>query len=152
MREKKLFCAVVFTPWFIVLTLALVLAFTSCNENGSDDPLVGTWKQVNYVTQGSNARSEQILVLKANNHFTFENTLYMDDNSKHVSTVYEGTWSVNENLVTVRYERMVEAYHYDDTGTQYPFEQKFRYVINGNTMKVTWLYDSTEYTEEYTKQ
>ena len=138
--------------FFAVLIAAMTFAFTACNENGSDDPLVGTWKQVNYVTQGSNARSEQILVLTAKNHFNYSNTIYMDDGSIHVSTEREGTWSVNENLVTIRFERLVEAYHYDDSGTTYPYEEKFRYVINGNKMTVTWIYEGSEWTEEFTKQ
>lgn len=38
MNEQKLFLGVILTPWFIVLILALALAFTSCDGNKPSDP------------------------------------------------------------------------------------------------------------------
>ena len=136
--------------FFAAIIAAMTFAFTSCNENGSDDPLVGTWKEVNNYTGGS--RSELILKLTADKHFNFSNGLYMADGSTHVYTEYEGTYFVEGNIVTIHYERMVKAINYDDSGRTYPFDEKFRYEIDGKTLKVTWIGDGVEWTDEFTKQ
>lgn len=132
---------------FFIFALALVagaLAFTSCDKNKVDSPLVGTWEchredvphflQVNFHADGKLDYRE-----------------YMEDG---IYNTMEGTYSIKGDTYTAHFTR--HGWNYGE-GVEYipdwdGYDDYAKFSISGNEATITHLYGTSDaYTVTYTK-
>lgn len=132
---------------FAIALVAGVLAFTSCNGNDASNPLVGTWK---HIEEKGDIRSEQKVTFEGNNNFSYSDYMYMSG-QVHYGHIFKGTYKINGDEVNIHYTGFSgtnDGVHMEEQTDFQPYDEWFKYSINGNTLTIT----RGDYTETYTKQ
>ena len=138
--------------FFAFALVASVLAFTSCEGNNANNPLVGTWQ---HIEDYGDARKEQKATFDGRDNFTYSEFKYIGD-QVHLGQIIKGTYKINEDIVTISYAEC----SWTNDGQEYTKQDDFsladeqiQYSIEGNTLTVIRLYGTgSAYTETYTKQ
>ncbi len=138
--------------FFAFALVASVLAFTSCNGNNPNDPLVGTWQ---HIEDYGDARSEQKVTFDGRDNFTYSDFKYMGD-QVHYGQIIKGSYKIDGDIVTIHYAEC----SWTNDGQEYTKQDDFslsdeqiKYSIEGNTLTVIRLYGTgSAYTETYIKQ
>ena len=138
--------------FFAFALVASVLAFTSCNGNNPNDPLVGTWQ---HIEDYGDARSEQKVTFDGRDNFTYSDFKYMGD-QVHYGQIIKGSYKIDGDIVTISYAEC----SWTNDGQEYTKQDDFsladeqiQYSIEGNTLHLVRGYGS-EYSweEDWTKQ
>ena len=138
--------------FFAFALVAGVMAFTSCNGNNPNDPLVGTWQ---HIEDYGDARSEQKVTFDGSDNFTYSDFKYMGD-QVHYGQIIKGSYKIDGDIVTIHYAEC----SWTNDGQEYTKQDDFsladeqiKYSIEGNTLHLVRGYDS-EYSweEDWTKQ
>ena len=133
--------------FFAIALVASALAFTSCNGNNPNDPLVGTWK---YIEENGDIRSEQKVKFEGNNNFSYSDYMYMSG-QVHYGHILKGTYKINGDEVNIHYTGFSwtnDGEHMEEQTDFQPYDEWFKYSINGNTLTII----RGDNTETYTKQ
>lgn len=129
----------------ILLFSVFALVFTSCSsddDNGSEDPFVGTWKYYKYFENGVEIpleECEELTTLVITSNGVFKTTVYENmGNGCEVEYVATGTW---ENVGSGMYSTTLD-------GDTYVQEAKFE----GNTMYFEEIDGGETYKDVFMRQ
>lgn len=135
--KKVLFCALA----------ALALAFTACDGNNPNNPLVGTWQ---HIEDYGDTRSEQKVSFDGRDNFTYSDFKYMGD-QVHYGQIFKGSYRIDGDMVYVHYTGFSwtnDGEHMEEQTDFESYDENFKYSISGNTLTII----RGEDTETYTKQ
>ena len=136
--------------FFALALVAGVVAFTSCDKNNIDSPIVGTWAQIQ-------EDMEYFITFDGKGNYTYINDYYMygRDAVPHEHVVINGSFTVDGDIITVHNDS--ETISMDGGPAEEiewePYDEQMKYSINGNTLHLVREY-GTEYSweEDWTKQ
>lgn len=142
--------------FFAMALVAGALAFTSCEGNNPNNPIVGTWMYENKPMNGSTDFSRMYAIF--NEDFTFElqeRWVYSGQEDKHYNYM-AGTYEFKANNVVLAHFKSHGWYHEGEKDVVPGFEgwdEQIQYSISGNTLTLIRGYGSSNpVTETYTKQ
>ncbi len=133
--------------FFAFALVASALMFTACNGNDANNPLVGTWQ---HIEDYGDARSEVKVTFDGSNNFTYSDFKYMGG-QVHYGHIYKGTYKINGDEVNIHYTGFSwtnDGVHIEEQTDFQPYDDWFKYSINGNTLTII----RGDNTETYTKQ
>jgi len=136
--------------FFAFALVASVLAFTSCEGNKINSPIVGTWSQVS-------EDMDYFITFDGKGNYTYINDYYMygRETAPHEHVVIKGSFTVNGDIVTVHND--TETISMDGGPAREiewePYDEQMKYSITGNTLHLVRQYN-TEYSweEDWIKQ
>lgn len=143
---------------YLFLAIALVvgvLAFTSCEGNKIDSPIVGTWEQIDEDI-------EYFITFDGKGNYTYINNYYFYDQETgqkievpHEHVVILGSFKIDGDILTVHNDK--ETISMDGGPAEEiewePYDEQMKFSIQGNTLHLIRDY-GTEYAyeEDWTKQ
>lgn len=131
--------------FFALALVAGALAFTSCDKNKVDSPLVGTWE----------SHREDVPHYRQLNFFANGNVDYREYMEDGIYNTMEGTYSIKGDTYTAHFTR--HGWNYGE-GVEYipdwdGYDDYAKFSISGNEATITHLYGTSDaYTVTYTKQ
>ena len=131
--------------FFAFALVAGVMAFTSCDKNKVDSPLVGTWE----------CHREDVPHYLQLNFFANGNVDYREYMENGIYNTMEGTYSIKGDTYTAHFTR--HGWNYGE-GVEYipdwdGYDDYAKFSISGNEATITHLYGTSDaYTVTYTKQ
>lgn len=140
---------------FAIALVASVLAFTSCEGNKIDSPIVGTWAQIQ-------EDREYFITFDGKGNYTYIINYYFYDidtgekiQTPHEHVVIKGSFKIDGDIITVHNESQTismdggpaESIEWE------PYDEQMKYSVKGNTLHLIRFY-GTEYDfeEEFYKQ
>ena len=150
---KKLFI-------FAMAFVASALVFTSCdnNTNKVDSPLVGSWRHQTDPAPDSGWFGVYIVNFEANSTFALYDYAYAGGSGTepHDGFVWKGTYEIQEDIVTVHYEKYGMAYGdgREEFDKEYePNDEQMKFRFEGQTLILTREYGTGyAWTAAYTRQ
>lgn len=132
--------------FFAFALVASVLAFTSCEGNNADNPLVGTWEY-------DDGNSILTVTFTADYKFDFRDYVY-HDKSKDCN-YFEGTYSIKGDIATAHVTG--HGWYYDGEKNPVPNwepeDEQMKFKVEGNQLTLTRFYgEDYAYTVTYIKQ
>ena len=137
---------------FAFALAAGVMAFTSCDKNKIDSPIVGTWG----LTEGE---FDRFYTFNGDGTFQRIEDYYMNGRNvvAHEHIVGEGTFTINGDIVettipsiTIYMDGSKEG---DDFGEFWPKKESMKFKVDGKTLTLTHDYDTEDaWSETYTKK
>ena len=143
---------------FFIFAIALVasaLAFTSCEGNKIDSPIVGTWAQIQ-------EDMEDFITFDGKGNYTFIENYYFYDQETgkkieipHEHIVIKGSFKIDGDIITVHND--TETISMDGGPAESiewePYDEQMKFSISGNTLHLIRDY-GTEYAfeQEFYKQ
>jgi hypothetical protein len=140
---------------FAIALVASVLAFTSCEGNKIDSPIVGTWAQIQ-------EDMEDFITFDGKGNYTFIENYYFYDQETgkkieipHEHIVIKGSFKIDGDIITVHND--TETISMDGGPAQEiewePYDEQMKFSISGNTLHLIRDY-GTEYAfeQEFYKQ
>ena len=140
---------------FAIALVASVLAFTSCEGNKIDSPIIGTWAQIE-------EDMEYFITFDGKGNYTYINNYYFYDQetgvkipTPHEHVVIKGSFKIDGDIITVHND--TETISMDGGPAESiewePYDEQMKFSISGNTLHLVRGYGS-EYSweEDWTKQ
>lgn len=142
--------------FFAFALVASVLAFTSCEGNKIDSPIVGTWKYVTDPAPDSGWWGVYTFTFGGNGMFSLIDEAHAPGSEEmYDGFIWTGPYEINGDIITIHKNKMGEysggkTKYYDDYE---PSDERLKYSLSGNKLTLTRDY-GTDYpwTEVYTKQ
>ncbi len=140
---------------FAFALVASVLAFTSCEGNKIDSPIVGTWAQIH-------EDMEDFITFDGKGNYTFIENYYFYDQETgkkieipHEHIVIKGSFKIDGDIITVHND--TETISMDGGPAQEiewePYDEQMKFSINGNTLHLIRDYGTEyPYEQEFYKQ
>ena len=140
---------------FAFVLVASVLAFTSCEGNKIDSPIVGTWAQIH-------EDMEDFITFDGKGNYTFIENYYFYDQETgkkieipHEHIVIKGSFKIDGDIITVHND--TETISMDGGPAQEiewePYDEQMKFSINGNTLHLIRDYGTEyPYEQEFYKQ
>ena len=140
---------------FAIALVASVLAFTSCEGNKIDSPIVGTWAQIH-------EDMEDFITFDGKGNYTFIENYYFYDQETgkkieipHEHIVIKGSFKIDGDIITVHND--TETISMDGGPAQEiewePYDEQMKFSINGNTLHLIRDYGTEyPYEQEFYKQ
>lgn len=131
--------------FFAFALVASVLAFTSCNGNNPNNPLVGTWE----------CHREDVPHYLQLNFFANGNVDYREYMEDGIYNTMEGTYTIKGDTYSAHFTK--HGWNYGE-GVEYipgweGYDDNAKFSISGNEATITHLYGTSDaYTVTYTKQ
>ena len=141
--------------FFAIALVASVLAFTSCDKNNIDSPIVGTWAQIQEDI-------EYFITFDGKGNYTYINNYYFYDidtgekiQTPHEHVVIEGSFTIDGDIITVHNTKetiSMDGGPAEDIEWE-PYDEQMKFRIEGNSLYLTRGY-GTDYSweEQWTKQ
>ena len=141
--------------FFAFALVASVLAFTSCEGNKIDSPIVGTWAQIH-------EDMEDFITFDGKGNYTFIENYYFYDQETgkkieipHEHIVIKGSFKIDGDIITVHND--TETISMDGGPAQEiewePYDEQMKFSINGNTLHLIRDYGTEyPYEQEFYKQ
>ena len=145
--------------FFAMALVACALAFTSCDKNKVDSPVVGTWRYQTPPAPDSGWFGVYIFTFNGDGTFALYDYAYgpgADLSKPYDGFVWRGPYEINGDIITIHKEKygMAKADGTEEYDDEWQSEdEKLKFSINGNIMHITRDY-GTDYPWEadYTKQ
>lgn len=141
--------------YLAIALVTCVLAFTSCNENKANNPLVGTWSyQTTPTESGWYSRYEAIFT----EDYKFEARDYAfgpEATEAHDCNYMAGKYEIAGDVATIHYQShgWIHDGQRDPVQGFEPYDERVHFEISGNTLTVIRYYGTDDArTEVYTKQ
>ena len=146
---------------FFIFAFALVagvMAFTSCDPNKVDSPLVGTWRYQTDPSPDSGWFCVYKVTFNGDGTFAYYDFAFAGGEATEAydGFVWRGSYEIKEDIATVHFEKygMAESNGKETFNDEFePYDEQMKFRIEGNKLHLTREY-GTDYTwtATYTKQ